>query len=262
VIQSLVKGLAVLSLFDKVHPEWTLDEIAEAVGVPRMTAYRLAKTMERVGYLVSDHGNRYHLGPAVLASTCASVDRYAGLVKVARPYLEELAAVTQETVTFAMEIDGVPVEVDEILTSRPFARPHAIGRIFGHNNTAHGKVFMASKSTAERQEIQFEVSTPHSIADEQALSAELEQVARDGIAYNCEERDIGICAVAAPVRDQAGRVVASIAVLAPPGRFMPTTDREAFATAVKLTADELSAFLGYLAPARMDWDATATDQKS
>jgi len=262
VIQSLVKGLAVLSLFDKVHPEWTLDEIAEAVGVPRMTAYRLAKTMERVGYLVSNHGNRYHLGPAVLASTCASVDRYANLVKVARPYLEELAAVTQETVTFAMEIDGVPVEVDEILTSRPFARPHAIGRIFGHNNTAHGKVFMASKSLAERQEIRFELSTPHTIADKQALSAELEQVARDGIAYNCEERDIGICAVAAPVRDQAGRVVASVAVLAPPGRFMPITDREAFATAVKLTADELSAFLGYLAPERMDWDATAKDQES
>jgi DNA-binding IclR family transcriptional regulator len=246
-IQSLVKGLMVLSLFDKVRSEWTLDEIAEAVGVPRMTAYRLVKTMEGVGYLVCDQTSRYHLGPAVLAATCASVDRYAELVKVARPYLEDLAGATGETVTFAVEIDGLPVEVDEILTSRPFTRPHAIGRIFGHTNTAHGKVFIASKSPAERQKISFEVTTPQSIADQDTLSAELEQVLREGVAYNFEERDIGICAVATPVRDQAGRVVASIAVLAPPGRF-GATEREAFTAAVKQSAGELSAFLGYLAP--------------
>jgi DNA-binding IclR family transcriptional regulator len=246
-IQSLAKGLAVLSLFDKVRPEWTLDEIAEAVGVPRMTAYRLVKTMESVGYLAADQTNRYHLGPGVLAATCASVERYAGLVKVARPYLDELASLTGETVTFAVEIDGVPVEVDEILTSRPFTRPHAIGRIFGHTNTAHGKVFMAAKTQEQRQKIEFEVTTPQSFTDKAALTAELEQVARDGVAYNFEERDIGICAVAAPVRDQAGRVVASIAVLGPPGRFGPS-EREVFAAAVRQAAGDLSAFLGYLAP--------------
>jgi DNA-binding IclR family transcriptional regulator len=246
-IQSLVKGLMVLSLFDKVRPEWTLDEIGEAVGVPRMTAYRLVKTMESVGYLVADQANRYHLGPGVLAATCASVDRYAGLVKVARPYLDDLAALTGETVTFAVEIDGLPVEVDEILTARPFTRPHAIGRIFGHTNTAHGKVFMAAKTQEQKQKIEFEVATPQSVTDKAALSAELEQVARDGVAYNYEERDIGICAVAAPVRDQAGRVAASIAVLAPPGRFGPS-QKEAFAAAVRQTAGDLSAFLGYLAP--------------
>jgi len=255
-IQALVKGLVVLSLFDKVRPEWTIDEIAEQTGFPRMTVYRLVKTMEGVGYLVCDQTNRYHLGPAILAGTCVSVDRYAGLVKVARPYLEELAALTGESVTFAVEIDGLPVEVDEILTSRPFTRPHAIGRIFGHTNTAHGKVFMASKSPAERKKIAFEVTTPQSIADIDTLSAELERVQHEGFAYNFEERDIGICAVAAPVRDQAGRVVASIAVLAPPGRFGPK-ERESFTDLVRQTSEQLSAFLGYLAPGRSERPAPA-----
>jgi DNA-binding IclR family transcriptional regulator len=246
-IQVLAKGLAVLSLFDTVRPEWTVDEIAEATRLPRMTVYRLVKTMESVGYLVCDQTNRYHLGPAILAATYVTGERHASLVKVARPYLEDLALRTQETVTFAVEVDGVPVEVDEVLTSRPFTRPHAIGRIFGYTNTAHGKVFMASKSPAEREKIRFEVTTPHSMVDLETLSAELERVLQEGVAYNYQERDIGICAVAAPVCDQAGKVVASVAVLAPPGRF-GAEQRGSHAEAVRATAASLSAFLGYLAP--------------
>jgi len=246
-VQALAKGLVVLSLFDTLRPEWTVDEIAETTGFPRMTVYRLVKTMEGVGYLVCDRTNRYHLGPAILAATCVSSERFVGLLKVARPYLEDLALRTGETVTFAVEVDGAPVEVDEILTSRPFKRPHAPGRMFGYTDTAHGKVFVANKSSVERQRIRLELATPNSITDPESLSLELESVLRDGVAFNFEERDIGICAVAAPVRDQAGSVVASIAVLVPPGRFR-TEERESHAQAVKSTAASLSGFLGYLAP--------------
>jgi IclR family transcriptional regulator, acetate operon repressor len=187
----------------------------------------------------------------LLAATCVCVERYAGLVKVARPYLEDLAVSTGETVTFAVEIDGLPVEVDEIVTARPFTRPHAIGRIFGYTNTAHGKVFMASKSPAERERIPFEVTTRQSIDDYESLGVELDRVLQEGVSYNYEERDVGICAVAAPVRDQAGRVVASIAVLAPLGR-LGAKERDAFTEAIKHTAGRLSAFLGYLAPEDSD----------
>jgi DNA-binding IclR family transcriptional regulator len=149
-----------LSLFDMLHPEWTLDEIAEKTGFSRMTVYRLVKAMESSGFLLCDATNRYHLGPGLMAAGRQLWERHAELVKVARPYLEDLALRTQEMVTLAVEVDGVPVEVDEIFTSRPFTRPHAIGRAFGYTNTAHGKVFLAAKSQAERDKIQFEVMTP------------------------------------------------------------------------------------------------------
>ncbi len=245
-IQVLAKGLAVISLFDVLRPEWTVEEISEATGFPRMTVYRLVKTMESLGFLVCDPTNRYHLGPGLMAAGRLLSERNADLVKVARPYIEDLASRTQEMVTLAVEVDGVPVEIDEIFTSRPFTRPHAIGRIFGYTNTAHGKVFMASMSPTEREKIRFEVTTPQSIVDREILYAELERVLEEGVSYNYQERDIGICAVAAPVRDQAGKVVASMAVLAPPGRFA-VEQRESHAEAVKATAASLSAFLGFLA---------------
>ena len=85
-VQALTKGLAVLSLFDALSPELSVDEIAGLTGFPRMTAYRLARTLENAGYLVGDPTtNRYHLGPAIMAATRVSYDRHADLVRSPAP---------------------------------------------------------------------------------------------------------------------------------------------------------------------------------
>jgi IclR family KDG regulon transcriptional repressor len=69
-------------------------------------------------------------------------------------------------------------------------------------------------------------------------------VAREGVAFDQEERNLGTCAVAAPVRDQLGKVIAALSVVAPTGRFGPV-EKKSHAEAVKEAASALSAFLGY-----------------
>jgi DNA-binding IclR family transcriptional regulator len=246
-VRALAKGLTVLGLFDAENREWTLDEIAERTGLPRMTAYRMIRTMESAGYLVRDPvTSRYHLGPALLATTYIS-GTYAELVTIARPYLRELAAETGESATLAVEVDGVAVSVDTVDTTRPFRREVALGRIIGDTANAHGKVFAAFKSEEERAQVAAQPRprlTPHTIIDPEALEAELERVARAGVVFDIEERNIGTCAVAAPVRDQLGRVIASISLVVPTGRF-GTQQRSLFAEATMAAAGSLSAFLGY-----------------
>ena len=79
-----------LSLFDAEHREWTLDEMVTELKLPRMTGYRMARTLQSAGYLVTDpQSGRYRLGPALIASTYLS-EGYAELVAIARPYLEAL----------------------------------------------------------------------------------------------------------------------------------------------------------------------------
>ena len=77
-------------------------------------------------------------------------------------------------------------------------------------------------------------------------------VAREEVAFDIEERNVGTCAVAAPVRDQLGKVIAAISLIVPAGRFGPDEKRE-YAEAIKSTATDLSAFLGY---SRRDLDPT------
>src|SRR3990172_9038844 len=145
-VRALSKGLTVLGLFDAENREWTLDEIAEHACLPRMTAYRMIRTMEAARYLVRDPvTNRYHLGPALLASTYLS-EGYADLVDIAKPYLRELVEKTGESATLAVEVDGVAVSVDLVDTPRPFRREVAVGRIIGDTANANGKVFAAFKS--------------------------------------------------------------------------------------------------------------------
>jgi len=246
-VRALSKGLAILGLFDAENRDWTLDEIAERAGLPRMTAYRMIRTLESTGYLVRDPvTSRYHLGPALLATMYIS-ETYLELVTIARPYLHELAAQTGESATLAVEVDGVAVSVDTADTARPFKREVAQGRIIGDTANATGKIFAAFKSEAERAEIVARAHpqmTIHTITHPLELAAALERVRREGVAFDIEERNIGTCAVAAPVRDQLGTVIASVALIAPTGRFAHN-ERPRLAEAVKTVAASLSAFLGY-----------------
>ena len=247
VVRALAKGLGMLSLFDSVHREWTLDEMVAELQLPRMTGYRMARTLQSAGYLVADRtSGRYRLGPALLASTYLS-EGYAELVTIARPYMEALVEQTGESATLAVDVDGSAVCVDMVDSPRPHKREVAVGRVIGDTANAHGKMFAASLPDEERACV---VATPHerltprTITDPDELAAELERARRDGVALDIEERNVGTCAVAAPVRDQVGRVIGSIGLVVPTGRF-GSPEREACIAAVKDGAAALSAYLGY-----------------
>ena len=236
-----------LSLFDAEHREWTLDEMVTELMLPRMTGYRMARTLQSADYLVSDpQSGRYRLGPALLASTYLSED-YAELVAIARPYLESLVEETGESATLAVDVDGVAVCVDMVDSPRPHKREVAVGRVIGDTANAHGKMYAASVSDAERERLlamPHERLTPKTITDPQELGAELRRVRDEGVAFDIEERNLGTCAVAAPVKDQMGNVIGSIGVIVPTGRF-GTEERETCVRAVKTSAAALSGFLGY-----------------
>jgi DNA-binding IclR family transcriptional regulator len=247
VVRALAKGLAMLNLFDAVHREWTLDEMVAELKLPRMTGYRMARTLQSAGYLVSDsQSGRYRLGPALLASTYLS-EGYAELVAIARPYLDSLVEDTGESATLAVDVDGVAVCVAMVDSPRPHKREVAVGRVIGDTANAHGKMYAAFMSDADRArllELPHERLTPRTITDPQELEAELQRVRDEGVAFDIEERNLGTCAVAAPVRDQMGNVIGSIGVIVPTGRFGPQ-ERETCVTAVKAAAVDLSGFLGY-----------------
>jgi DNA-binding IclR family transcriptional regulator len=247
VVRALAKGLGMLSLFDAVHREWTLDEMVAELQLPRMTGYRMARTLQSAGYLVADRtSGRYRLGPALLASTYLS-EGYAELVTIARPYMEALVAETGESATLAVDVDGAAVCVDMVDSPRPHKREVAVGRVIGDTANAHGKMFAASLPDEERARV---VATPHArltprtITDPGELAAELDRARREGVAFDMEERNTGTCAVAAPIRDQVGRVIGSIGLVVPTGRF-GASEQEVCVAAVKDSAASLSAYLGY-----------------
>ena len=251
VVRTLATGMALLSLFDAEHRVWSLDDMVERLGVSRITAYRMARTLQGTGHLVSDPSvGGYRLGPAMLAGIYLA-EGFEQLVEVARPYLEALKQETGELAAIAVELDGVAVCADLVVSSRPYVLEIAVGRVIGDTANAHGKMFAAMKPEAERARVvrkRHPRLTPNTITEPAALAAEFERIRREGLAWDAEEHDLGTCAVVAPVRNQTGEVIATIGVVVPAGRFGPEA-REACAAAVLGSAAALSEFYGYAGPA-------------
>ena len=261
-VRTLAAGMAMLGLFDAEHRNWTLDEMAPKLGVSRMTAYRMARTLQGTGHLVHDPAiGGYRLGPGMLAGIYLA-EGFAQLVEVARPYLESLVDKTHELAAIAVELDGVAVCADLVASTRPFVPEIAVGRVIGDTANAHGKMFAAVKPDEERARIarrRHKRLTANTIVDPEALAAELERIRTDGLAWDLEEHDMGTCAVVAPVHNQTGEVIATLGVVVPTGRFGPE-DRKICARAVRSTAARLSEYYGFARPAETAALQTGADE--
>jgi len=242
----LARGLRILSLFDAEHRQMSLDMIARSAGLPRMTAYRLVRTLRDEGFLGVDRASgRYSLGPALLAMTYVAQD-CEPLRTAARPYLASLSNDTGETVTLAADLHGATVRIDVVRSRRPGTLDLVAGRRIDDPGNAHRKIQDAYRPPSQRRRLATAITERaggEPLSEPREVLAELRRVRRDGVACDFEKRTPGTGAVAAPVRDQAGDVIASIAVVAPAGRFDRGT-RERCAVAVARTAGALSAFLG------------------
>ena len=247
VVRALCRGLRVLALFNVDHPEWNLNDLARTTKLHKATTYRMTRTMEAEGFLVFDQdtGN-YHLGPAVIPLSYLAQTQ-SELERMAKPFLERLAADSGETANLAIETEDTFIVIGSVLTSHTFKPSLPIGRVLTDLSNAHAKLSVALKPPAERARFLSRpqpACTKYSLTDRRQIEAELERVAEEGVAYDMEEHGLGVCSVAAPVFGPKGLLIATISAVAPKERFGPE-ERKRATEHVKRVAAELSEYLGY-----------------
>jgi DNA-binding IclR family transcriptional regulator len=251
-VRALERGLQLIKCFDMEHPSWRIADLARAVNLHRATARRLVKTLESESFLVLDpDSGEYRLGSALMpvAYLVRSQDQ---LVRAARPYLEQLAAKTEETVGLSVWTDGGIVSVMHIPTIHFFKPALLLGNVSTTYGTTHSKIFLAFGPEERLSKLSFG-DRGHSLtlAEAASVQEELQEVRESGIAYDLEERSKGVCAVGVPLRDSTGEVVASIAVVVSPDRFGPT-QKASISAAIRETGIEISRELGFgSAPGRL-----------
>lgn len=209
-VESLARGLDILTSFDAQHREMTLAEVASATGLARPTARRLLLTLEELGYIRSTGG-----GYAMTAQVLRLGSAYAsslGLWEMARPHLEALVAKTGESSSMS-QLDGSDiVYVARVAVPKIIALRVDIGTRFPAPFTSQGKVLLAALDAEARGRALSEPSrsgldVPAYDAD--ALDEELRAVRARGWAMADEELARGIRSVAVPVRDGDGVVRAA-----------------------------------------------------
>lgn len=247
-IEALQRGLQVLSLFNRETSSLSLTEIKEAASLNKTTAFRIISTLETTGYLERDpETKRYRPGLKVLQLGFTAVSSLE-FRQVARPYLRRLSQEVGETISLSV-LDGMDVVyVDRVRNQQIVGILLGIGSRIPAHCGSMGKAMLANlppEELARRLDQPLQACTPSSITDRAALEAELAQVRLQGYAFNDQELEIGLRAVAAPIWDNHNQVVAAINITGTVRTISYERMATELASKVKETADQISQALGY-----------------
>ncbi len=229
-IEGMAKGMAVLESFDTQRQRLNATLAAERAGITRAAARRHLLTLTHLGYLETD-GSYFWLAAKVLRFS-GSYLATARLPRAIQPTLNRLAAQTQESFSAAV-LDGDEVVIVgrsgyEWKNSPAGAvRVLAYGLHLGARLPAHatstGRVLLAAQTkTGFTQWLKGRTLarlTPHTVIDARQFRAVIEQVRADDYCLANEEHELGVQALAVPLRNMQGKTVAALNVVAAPQRL-------------------------------------------
>jgi IclR family pca regulon transcriptional regulator len=211
-VQSFERGLAVIRAFDADHSELTLSEVARSCDLTRAAARRFLLTLADLGYVHTD-GRLFRLTPRVLELGYAYLSSFS-LPDIVQPHLERLVADVRESSSLCVLDGDDVVYVARVPVSRIMTTSITVGTRFPAHATSVGRVIIAHLPGHEIEGILkravLSALTARTIVSADLLRAELERVHRQGYAIVDQELEEGLRAVAAPVRDGSGAVVAAV----------------------------------------------------
>src|SRR3954469_22794691 len=250
-VQSVDRALSVLEIL-AAHGEAGVTEVAAELGVHKSTAFRLVAVLESRGFVeqLADRG-KYRLGFGVVRLAGAAATQL-DIAQEGRPICEALAADLEETVNIAILDSDRAVNVSQVRGPAALSTHNWVGQGTPLHATSSGKVLLAHaadsvrKGALSRELTRF---TPATITDPEVLRRDLDRIVEQGWAATVEEFEVGLNAIAAPVRGTDGDVIAALSVSGPSFR-MDSADFPKVARRVVSGADELSRRLGFFSPAR------------
>jgi DNA-binding IclR family transcriptional regulator len=245
-MQSLSRAMAILDCFTVETPQLGVREIARQIDMSVSTVGRMLASLNTLGLLCQDPASRlYRMGPKVMSYSMvytASLD----MRESARPMLEELFRLTNETVSLYV------LEGDERVCAACIESSERLRVVVrqGEHMPLHagsaGKALLAFMPDEDVKRVlarPLEKITTKTITARDSLLKELKEVRRKGYAISHGERFEDVIGVAAPIFDGTGRVVAAMNVAGPSQRFSDQAVLRLCPKLIKL-ADQISRLLG------------------
>lgn len=249
IIQAVSHALDLLEQFHDDVDELGVTELSKRLKLHKNNVFRLLATLESRGYIEQNKATEnYRLGLKALELGQTFI-KQMGLLRQAKPILENMAHACNETCYVAIFKEGHVVYLDMVETDMTVRVVSRVGSRLPSYCTASGKVHMAFMSEDEVNEIlpeeQFRTFTDTTIASRTALKKELITIAEQGYAIDNEELDLGVHCVAAPIRDYTRRIVGAISISGPSMRLGEERLTKELVPLVLAAAKELSTRLGY-----------------
>jgi DNA-binding IclR family transcriptional regulator len=221
-IQSIHRAFEILKVISKNSDSARSSVIATHTNLPYTTVLRMLSTLERAGAVVRHSTeSTYSIGPLIQDLTHPKPS-HEQLKEIARPYMQQLANKTRETVYLSVEIEDQIHYVDQIDADHDILLRNWIGLSFPMHTTAPGKLLFAFWKDHEIDaylEKPLEKYTDKTITDTVAIREYIKEIRAKGIAWTNEQTAEGLTGVAAPLFFKDNVLVGAISVGGPTFRF-------------------------------------------
>jgi len=221
--RAVTRILRLLEALAKAPEGCTLAELNVALSAPKSSLLVLLRPLVAEEYLLHT-GGRYFLASNMfsLASEILSTRQFHRLI---RPHVEALARRTHESVFLGMldRESRMMTFIDKVDSPYSVRFTLPVGSARPLYATAGGRLLLAYQDKAWQddyiQQVQLTPLTPSTVDNRGDLQRELDSIRKTGLSMSIEESSEGGSAIAAPVFDVDGSVVAALVVAAPTSRL-------------------------------------------
>jgi DNA-binding IclR family transcriptional regulator len=251
--QAIQRAVAILKAFGPDPARLTAQQLSQRTGLNRSTVYRLLSALEYEGLVAAGADGRYRLGPdmAILGTLAL---RQLDLRALALPLMRSLAEQSGETIDLEIRHGARVMIIEEVTGDHLLNASSNIGTLYPAHCTATGKLLLAALPADALEPIlaaELCACGPRSITDPEALRADLQASLARGYATAYEELEAHLHAVAAPIYDHQGHMVAALSISGPSAR-LPRRREPAIAQMLIAACAKISAALGYRESVRGD----------
>lgn len=245
-VQSLARGLRVLTAFSADNPRLSLADAARLTGLTRATTRRCLHTLMQLGY-AETNGKSFQLTPRVLDLGYAYLSS-AKLGEIAEPFMETLSEQLDESVSLAV-LDGTEiVYVARVPTKRIMSIGLALGSRLPAVVTSMGRILLSSLPDDVLRDFLRQAKlvryTQRTITDRVRLERELLSVRQQRYALVDRELEEGLRSLAVPLANREGRIVAALNVGTQTERVSRDELLNSILPQLRRTADEINEILG------------------
>ena len=212
--QTVQKALNLLEALVRSGQPRRLTELARQLGLTKPNVYRLLSTLTALGYVKKDTETSLYSPTLKLWEMGSFLVRDVDLVSVAAPRLRKLCADCHESVQLAVFDAGFTVYVDKVDSAQPLKAITAIGSRVPATVTSTGKAMLAwlPSESLDAAFQHIKRYTPITLTRRKDIERDLDETRKRGYAVNRGEFRVGVCGLAAPVRDRHGTVVAAVGI--------------------------------------------------
>ena len=248
IVQSVDRTLNILEIVSNNVKGIGIKEISEESNLHKSTVHRLLQSLIHREYVEQDEESGKYFITFKLYELGIKKLEDIDLVKIARPYVEELMKEVNEVVHLVVRDRNYIVYVDKVESNNTIRMVSTIGKRSPMYCSSVGKAILAHKSKEEVEKIWNETEikkyTDYTITDYSLFLKELDKIRELGYSEDKEEYEVGVRCVGAPIFNIDGEVEYAISVSAPSSRI---TDEnlESIADYTKLYAGKISEKLGF-----------------